>query len=35
VRAIRIFKEKILKEETFAKDDPNLPKSLKNTKTTT
>jgi hypothetical protein len=30
-----MFKEKISTEEIFKKDDPTLPKSLKNTKTTT
>lgn len=35
IKTIRIFKDKIISEDVFKKDDPTLPKSLKNTKTTT
>lgn len=35
IKAIRIFKDKTVTEDVFKKDDPLLPKSLKNTKTTT
>ncbi len=34
VREIKIFKRIIVKEEVFSKNDPSLPKSMKNTKTT-
>ncbi|MDR2823266.1 MAG: transcription termination/antitermination protein NusG [Mycoplasmataceae bacterium] len=35
VRTIRIFKDKLSKEDIFSKNDASLPKSLKNTKNTT
>lgn len=35
VKDICVFKTKIIKEETFKKDDPSLPKNLRNTKTIT
>lgn len=34
VKEIKVFKEKIEQVDVFSKYDPNLPKSLKNTKTT-
>ncbi len=34
VKEIKIFKRSIVKEEIFSKNDPLLPKSMKNTKTT-
>lgn len=34
VKEIRVFKTNLVKEETFKKDDPSLPKNLRNTKTT-
>ncbi len=35
VKEIKIFKENKIKEEVFSKNDPALPKTMKNTKTTT
>jgi hypothetical protein len=35
IKGIRIFKDKIVSEEKYTKDDSNLPKSLKPTKTST
>lgn len=34
IKTIRIFKDKLISEDVFKKDDSTLPKSLKNTKTT-
>ncbi len=34
VKEIKIFKENKIKEDVFSKDDPSLPKTMKNTKTT-
>lgn len=34
VKEIKIFKQEKIKEDIFAKNDPALPKSMKNTKTT-